>query len=269
MMATSTRRAPRPWTDSEQIKLQVMLASGVSFSESARVLGRGLSTIQRHILVSAKERQRAYSAQWAKDNRAAKRLTARAFRQRHLEQERARCREWGKANPEKVRAKRRLYCQRHPERVKAQGAKWRAENKEKTKANSRRWVERNVALKREKTRRRSALKRAQRRRALVPVLATQLEHLLSSYKGRCAYCGAQERLTIDHVLALSVGGLDEIANVVPACKSCNSKKGTSQVDLWYRSQPFYSEARWRAICRHCPGAQSSQLSIASDLGCQT
>lgn len=31
--------------------------------------------------------------------------------------------------------------------------------------------------------------------------------------------------TLDHVIALSQGGKDELANVVLACRSCNSRKG--------------------------------------------
>ena len=40
----------------------------------------------------------------------------------------------------------------------------------------------------------------------------------------CAYCGEAKKLTRDHKLPLSRGGTDDITNLVPACKSCNSKK---------------------------------------------
>lgn len=53
----------------------------------------------------------------------------------------------------------------------------------------------------------------------------------------CCYCKvptvvdpiAGERFrerTLDHVIALSQGGKDELDNVVLACRSCNSRKGT-------------------------------------------
>lgn len=42
----------------------------------------------------------------------------------------------------------------------------------------------------------------------------------------CAYCGARpERMTIDHVIPLCQGGNNEPRNLVPACVSCNSRKG--------------------------------------------
>ncbi|MGJ4789522.1 HNH endonuclease [Leptospira koniambonensis] len=43
----------------------------------------------------------------------------------------------------------------------------------------------------------------------------------------CAYCKKQftiDILTIDHVIPLSLGGLDEITNYVTACKGCNYDK---------------------------------------------
>jgi len=45
--------------------------------------------------------------------------------------------------------------------------------------------------------------------------------------GRCHYCGClvgARRLTLDHVVPLIRGGKSVRANVVPACKDCNSAK---------------------------------------------
>lgn len=51
--------------------------------------------------------------------------------------------------------------------------------------------------------------------------------------GRCYYCGlALEYKTtfcIDHIVPKIEGGGDEIGNVVPSCRSCNSAKGTKQL----------------------------------------
>jgi len=44
----------------------------------------------------------------------------------------------------------------------------------------------------------------------------------------CAYCGGEfsgQRLTRDHVLPVSQGGIDQWMNVVTACRSCNQVKG--------------------------------------------
>tara|TARA_Y100000389_G_scaffold194636_1_gene224924 strand:+ start:215 stop:691 length:477 start_codon:yes stop_codon:yes gene_type:complete len=42
----------------------------------------------------------------------------------------------------------------------------------------------------------------------------------------CQYCGAKKRLTIDHVIPRCHGGEDTWENLVVACSSCNTKKGS-------------------------------------------
>lgn len=46
-------------------------------------------------------------------------------------------------------------------------------------------------------------------------------------KGRCQYCGCHAptaELTMDHIVPVARGGKSTKGNVVPACKSCNTKK---------------------------------------------
>jgi 5-methylcytosine-specific restriction endonuclease McrA len=55
----------------------------------------------------------------------------------------------------------------------------------------------------------------------------QWQERLAEYNYCCAYCYQQfpvEDLTIDHMIPLSRGGTNTIDNLVPACKSCNSRK---------------------------------------------
>lgn len=55
--------------------------------------------------------------------------------------------------------------------------------------------------------------------------------------GRCAYCdvkleegtGSTEAFTIEHIVPRDCGGPDNIANYVPACRSCNCSKSTGHV----------------------------------------
>lgn len=42
----------------------------------------------------------------------------------------------------------------------------------------------------------------------------------------CIYCGEARPLTRDHKVPLSRGGTDDIGNITPACRSCNTRKGT-------------------------------------------
>lgn len=51
----------------------------------------------------------------------------------------------------------------------------------------------------------------------------------------CAYCGAVDRaLQRDCVLPISRGGRYTLANVVPACRSCNASKCNDEVTGWLR-----------------------------------
>jgi 5-methylcytosine-specific restriction endonuclease McrA len=52
---------------------------------------------------------------------------------------------------------------------------------------------------------------------------------LIEYNHCCAYCYkpfSADELTIDHMIPLSRGGTNTIDNLVPACRSCNSRKWT-------------------------------------------
>lgn len=53
----------------------------------------------------------------------------------------------------------------------------------------------------------------------------QWQGILEHFGYRCAYCGDPGATTMDHVLPIKRGGLHTAANVLPACKSCNSSKG--------------------------------------------
>jgi len=65
----------------------------------------------------------------------------------------------------------------------------------------------------------------------------------------CAYCGAKsKKLTLDHVLAESKGGIKSRNNLVPACARCNKSKGSKHLTDWYiASLPFYCEKRLQKI----------------------
>ncbi|WP_299445504.1 HNH endonuclease [uncultured Phycicoccus sp.] len=53
--------------------------------------------------------------------------------------------------------------------------------------------------------------------------------------GRCAYCGADDGpYQRDCVLPVSRGGRYTLANVVPACRSCNASKCNAEVTGWMR-----------------------------------
>lgn len=42
----------------------------------------------------------------------------------------------------------------------------------------------------------------------------------------CVYCESEDDMTVDHIIPRRYGGTDQPRNLVPACRSCNSRKGT-------------------------------------------
>ena len=106
-----------------------------------------------------------------------------------------------------------------------------------------------------------------RRGEAIPKLSHQeWKEIMIFFGGECAYCGCtpkrNQRLTRDHLLAISAGGVTEQSNMVPACSSCNSSKGSEDFKDWFMRQSFFSQERlnkifkWRTIMRQVGGDNS-------------
>ncbi|MBU1241474.1 HNH endonuclease [Myxococcota bacterium] len=52
----------------------------------------------------------------------------------------------------------------------------------------------------------------------------------------CYYCGSRESLSLDHLVAKKMGGSDDPANFIYACKTCNSAKGKKDLFEWYQGK---------------------------------
>ena len=70
-------------------------------------------------------------------------------------------------------------------------------------------------------------RRAQKAKSPLIVFTPQdWEAILLRYAYKCAYCRLEKiPLTQDHVIPLSKGGYHHRSNIIPACRSCNSRKG--------------------------------------------
>lgn len=60
------------------------------------------------------------------------------------------------------------------------------------------------------------------------------EYIYKKYGNNCLCCGSDDDLTIDHVIPINKGGKNELDNLQPLCRSCNSKKGIDIID--YRKE---------------------------------
>lgn len=165
------------------------------------------------------------------------RVCLRCVRQNHAK--------WKKAHPEKVREEQRRRRASDPqfgEQSRADARQWRANNLEAALEKARRWREENpervqenyrnwCAANPESIRRRGNVRRARKANAAIcgPVALSVYASVISS--GPCVYC-AGPAAEVDHVRPLSRGGIEHDANLVPACKSCNSGKKDRLLNEW-------------------------------------
>jgi 5-methylcytosine-specific restriction endonuclease McrA len=56
------------------------------------------------------------------------------------------------------------------------------------------------------------------------------DYIYLKYGKKCLCCGSENKLSLDHVIPIQKGGKDEIENLQPLCKSCNSSKGIKVID---------------------------------------
>ena len=82
---------------------------------------------------------------------------------------------------------------------------------------------------------RAARKRKRRMQRVEHDLSVDQWMALQAAWGGCAYCAASNSpMQRDCVLAVSRGGRYTLANVVPACGSCNASKCNDEVTGWLR-----------------------------------
>ena len=126
-----------------------------------------------------------------------------------------------KANPEKARLQRAANYQRNKAQVRA----WELANADRVRRWKAEWVERNRDLDHARqARRRFRLGISRRSGRTMKLRPGDWAVILSAYRNKCAYCGVGGPLTKDHVIPLKKGGAHVMANIVPACRSCNSRK---------------------------------------------
>lgn len=179
------------------------------------------------VSAAAKEKKRLYDRRYYQEHKEQKRLRNQRYHCQHAEAICARARKHRLANKEyykeyrqrnagKRREEGQGYYQAHLEEIRERHRKYR--QTEKGRAAEIRGNQKRTA-----------------RKAGLPCTFTE-EHwevALAHFANVCAYCGVQDGpLQQDHVIAVSLGGGYVAANIVPACKSCNSSKNNMPLDEW-------------------------------------
>jgi 5-methylcytosine-specific restriction endonuclease McrA len=71
--------------------------------------------------------------------------------------------------------------------------------------------------------------------------------ILQETNYRCIYCN-NIATTLDHIIPKWGGGNSLQSNLVAACQTCNTSKGTNHWRVWYKKQSFYNEESANYIC---------------------
>ena len=109
---------------------------------------------------------------------------------------RERARNWHKAHPSKDAEYHKKYYDAHPEKMQQKNANYKAKKKKSGGV----------------------------------ITAKDWTDILEKYDKKCLCCGSREKLEMDHVVPLSIGGSNTKDNIQPLCRSCNARKGRKNID---------------------------------------
>ena len=168
-----------------------------------------------------KENDSRKAQRWKEDGRMAK--SGRKWREKYPDY----LGEWHVKNIDKVRVYYKEYMRlRRRDPIQRQ---------KMSKATSE-WSKRNPMKNRLKAHRRDMRKKA------LPFNCTKadIEHAFIAFDNRCAYCGSEGPLTIEHVIPISRSDVENPGtvpgNLMPLCKPCNSSKKDKMIDEYFAEE---------------------------------
>lgn len=184
-------------------------------------------------------RRYATSPEWRESVKAKTRERYRRNPQKAREEKRA----YYLANRESLRRKTKVYYETHREKMIAAQTAWAKKHSASVNEKNRAWRKRNPAKAKamraawekahpEEMRALRHLGRSRRRGASGKFTPEQLRARFAFFGDRCAYCGTEGKLSIDHVIPLARGGSNWPANLRPACLKCNSSKCDRKIVEW-------------------------------------
>jgi len=142
--------------------------------------------------------RKALSDSWARTKELRRVTLRRGWEKRRLT--------YGPAIPMSRKEINHRYTQSHKNELRGKLRTWRCENLGMAHMQNKR-------------------NRARRRGALGRFTAVEWYFLVALFYNRCAYCWRRKKLEADHVIPVSKGGTNFIENILPCCRSCNSRKG--------------------------------------------
>lgn len=177
--------------------------------------------------------------------RAQKKLVATRNKDKIREQKKA----WRLANPEKTATYAKTFRETHKDEIKEKNHLYYLANSEQMKKSATDWGNANPERRKEiieswhvnnpeRSRYLGQQSRSRRRASIKGndskgVSFDEWQEILVRFNHSCAYCNEKNiNLVREHVRPISKGGSDDPDNVVPACKSCNSRKCAKLLINW-------------------------------------
>lgn len=201
-----------------------------------------------------------YNKKWKKENPDRVKGYIKEWTRKNPEKVKASRKKYRKENSEKIKISDKVYYQNNSEKIKRASKKWKKENPEKVKKIERRRRERNVEYERERKREyyqknkekmsiwqkhyrkenSEQYSKYRRNRTARKKNASgdgvMLSELIQTHGSSCYLCNKNSATDIEHLIPLSRGGTNHVDNLRPACRSCNSKKGTKTLEEYLKSE---------------------------------
>jgi len=137
-------------------------------------------------------------------------------------------RKYYKENTESISSQQKIYYQNNIEYFAISNKQWRTDHPEEQRITNER-------------------RRSRVRNLRHTFTTAQWKEAKIHFDHRCAFCDEEVPLTMEHVACVTKGGEFTRDNIIPSCKSCNSKKRTQDCMAWFRGQPAYTLAKENKI----------------------
>lgn len=171
--------------------------------------------------------EKEYQKKYRQEHRECHNESNRKYYKKHKEYINKHNKEYYQKNKERELTKKKEWFKNNPEYKKEYNKKWREEHNGYIREYDNKWMktEKGKASNQRKQSKRQAIFRE----ILNTLTAQEWIDILREYHFKCVYCGKEfnlfDRPERDHVLPISKGGDNTKSNIVPACRSCNARKG--------------------------------------------